>query len=72
MGLHHGPDLTHLRAAKFGLPLLYGQELSMVTGDKNVTLSPSWNKNGQIVIQQQDPLPMTLLSIISDVLVGGN
>jgi len=72
MGLLHGPDLTHLRAAKFGLPSLYGQELSMITGDKDVTLSPSWNKNGQIVIQQQDPLPVTILSIIPDVVVGGN
>jgi len=71
MGLWHGPDLTHMREAKFGLPLLYGQELSMVTEDKSVTLSPSWNKNGQIVIQQRDPLPMTILGIIPDVVVGG-
>jgi hypothetical protein len=72
MGLWHGPDLTHMREAKFGLPLLYGQELSMVTGDRDVTLSPSWNKNGQIVVQQRDPLPMTLLNIIPDVLIGGD
>jgi hypothetical protein len=72
MGLWHGPDLTHMREAKFGLPALYGQELSMITGDKHVTLSPSWNKNGQIVIQQLDPLPMTILGINPDVVVGGN
>jgi len=72
MGLWHGPDLTHMRQAKFGLPSLYGQELSMITGDKDVTLSPSWNKNGQIVIQQRDPLPMTLLAIIPDVIIGGD
>jgi hypothetical protein len=72
MGLWHGPDSTHMREAKFGLPALYGQELSMITGDKHVTLSPSWNKNGQIIVQQRDPLPMTLLSIIPDVVVGGN
>jgi hypothetical protein len=72
MGLYHGPDLDHLRSAKFGLPALYGQELSMVTGDKHVTLSPSWNKNGQIVVQQQDPLPMTVLALIPDVVIGGN
>ena len=72
MGLWHGPDLTHMREAKFGLPALYGQELSMITGDKHITLSPSWNKNGQIVIQQRDPLPMTILGINPDVVVGGN
>jgi len=72
MGLWHGPDTDHMREAKFGLPALYGQELSMITGDKHVTISPSWNKNGQIVIQQRDPLPMTLLGVVPDILVGGN
>jgi hypothetical protein len=72
MGLWHGPDTDHMREAKFGLPALYGQELSMITGDKHVTVSPSWNKNGQIVIQQRDPLPMTLLGVVPDLIVGGN
>ena len=72
MGLWHGPDTDHMREAKFGLPALYGQELSMITGDKHVTVSPSWNKNGQIVIQQRDPLPLTLLGVVPDVIVGGN
>lgn len=72
MGLWHGPDTEHMREAKFGLPALYGQELSMITGDKHVTVSPSWNKNGQIVIQQRDPLPLTLLGVVPDVIVGGN
>jgi len=54
------------------LPSLYGQELSLITADKDVTMSPSWNKGGQIVIQQRDPLPMTVLGIIPDVIIGGN
>jgi hypothetical protein len=72
MGLWHGPDLDHMREAKFGLPLLYGQELSWVTVDKDVTVSPSWNKQGQLIIQQRDPLPMTILGVVPDVVVGGN
>ena len=72
MGLWHGPDTDHMREAKFGLPSLYGQPLNMITADKDVTLSPSWSKNGQIVIQQRDPLPMTILGIIPDVIIGGN
>jgi hypothetical protein len=72
MGLWHGPDLDHMRAAKFGLPSLYGQELSLITADKDLTMSPSWNRGGQIVIQQRDPLPMTVLGIIPDVIIGGN
>ena len=72
MGLWTGPDRTHMREARFGLPSLYGQELPMVSTDKDVTLSPSWNKNGQIVIQQRSPLPMTINGIIPDVFIGGN
>jgi hypothetical protein len=72
MGMWHGPDLDHMRSAKFGLPLNYGQPLDMITGDKDVTLSPSWNKDGQFIVQQRDPLPITVLAIIPDVLVGGD
>jgi hypothetical protein len=43
-----------------------------VTGDKGVTMSPSWNKDGYVVVQQRDPLPMNLLALIPDVAVGGN
>ena len=72
LGLWTGPDVDHMREAKFGLPSQYGQPPSSITGLKELTMSPSWNKNGQIVIQQRDPLPMTILSITPDIIVGGN
>ena len=72
LGLWHGPDRDHMYEAKFGLPRLWGQTIAMITGDKDVTLSPSWNKDGQIVIQQRDPLPATILAVLPDVIVGGN
>ena len=67
-----GPDRDHMREMKYGLVALYGQPPSFITDDKNITLSPSWNKTGQIVVQQRDPLPMTLLALVPDVVVGGN
>ena len=67
-----GPDRQHLKEAKFGMPALYGQPLDMLQGDKDLTLSPSWNKDGRVIIQQRDPLPLTVLSIIPDVVPGGN
>jgi len=72
LGLWTGPDVDHMREAKFGLPSKWGQAPDAVTGLKELTMSPSWNKDGQIVIQQRDPLPMTILSITPDVIVGGN
>jgi hypothetical protein len=30
-----------------------------------------WDRNGQIVVQQQDPLPITVLAIVPQVTVSG-
>ena len=67
-----GPNREQMREIKYGLPKLYGQPNEWVTGNKALTSAPSWNKNGNMVVQQRDPLPMTILSIIPDVTVGGN
>ena len=72
LGFWAGPDADHMREAKFGLPALLGQPPEMVNGDKNVTLSPHWGKDGKYVIQQRDPLPLTILSLIPDAIMGGN
>ncbi len=72
LGGWYGPDLDHMREIKYGLPAQYGQTPDWITGDKDLTMSPSWNKDGQIVIQQRDPLPMTLLALIPEVIPGGN
>ena len=72
LGGWYGPDSDHMREIKYGLPAQYGQPPVWVTGDKGVTMSPSWNKDGYVIVQQRDPLPMNLLALIPDVLVGGN
>jgi hypothetical protein len=61
-----------MREIKYGIAAQYGQTPVWVTGDKGVTMSPSWNKDGYVVVQQRDPLPMNLLALIPDVAVGGN
>ena len=72
LGGWYGPDADHMREIKYGLSSQYGQPPEWVTGDKGVTMSPSWNKDGYVIVQQRDPLPMNLLALIPDVLVGGN
>jgi hypothetical protein len=72
LGGWYGPDRSHMREIKYGLPAQYGQPATWVTGDKGVTMSPSWNKDGYVIVQQRDPLPMNLLALIPDVVAGGN
>ena len=72
LGGFYGPDRDHMREIKYGLSAKYGQPPEWVTGDKGVTMSPSWNKDGYVIVQQRDPLPMNLLALIPDVIVGGN
>ena len=72
LGMWMGSNRDRMREAKFGLPALLGQPPSMLTGDKDVTLPPEWNKDGKYIIQQRDPLPITVLSLIPDAIIGGN
>ena len=72
MGMWHGPTLDAMREATFGLPALYGQPLEMVTEDVDVTMKGDWAKRKQVVIEQRDPLPLTVLTLIPDGKIGGN
>jgi len=72
MGLKVGPDADTLREVKFGVPGTFGQPRILYTGDKDTTLKPAWAKDGQFVIVQDDPMPLTILSVIPDAIVGGN
>tara|TARA_R110000851_G_scaffold174949_2_gene321168 strand:+ start:5783 stop:8815 length:3033 start_codon:yes stop_codon:yes gene_type:complete len=72
MGMWFGPSEDNMREAKFGLPALWGQPLPMVTDDIDVTMRSDWGKRKQIVIEQRDPLPLTILTLIPDGNIGGN
>jgi len=72
LGFWSGVKRDNMREAKFGLPALYGQPPALITGDKDITLTPDWNKDGKYIVQQRDPLPLTILSLIPDAIVGGN
>ena len=72
MGMWSGPDRDHLREASFGLPALYGDVLPLFNGDKYMALSPSWDKDGTVVIRSPEPTPMSILALLTDSFVGGN
>ena len=72
MGMQVGPDVDTMRDVKFGIPAKFGQPRVLFAGDKETTLKPNWSKEGQFVIRQTDPMPLTVLAVIPDALLGGN
>lgn len=70
-GMFVGPNRGKMREWKQRSTEAYGEAISLFTGDFEITLDADWNTNGQIVIQQNDPLPMSVLAVMPDVAVGG-
>lgn len=68
-GLQAGSTFSTLTPFRFdssGAPL--GNAL--FDGDLRTTLDPSWNPYGQICIEQQKPLPVSILGVIPEISVG--
>lgn len=49
----------------------YDDPVANKTGLITVDLDAEWDKNGRVIITQSDPLPLSILSIIPKVTVGG-
>lgn len=50
----------------------YGAIPELTTGVVEVPLSPTWNDHGRVIVRQDDPLPLTILSVAPIYKVGGN
>ena len=70
-GILAGPDEGHLTEFKQRTTEPYGTPAALASGEIRVDVSPSWGDSGQILVRQQNPLPLTLLSVSLDVDVGG-
>lgn len=70
-GITVGPDSSHLSEIKQRTTEGYDQATSATTGIMESTIPATWSKNGRVFIQQTDPLPATILTVIPDVTVGG-
>jgi hypothetical protein len=71
LGMWTGPSEDQMREAKFGMPANYGQPIEMVNDEVTVTLKGDWSKQKRVVIQQRAPLPMAVLALAPDVVMGG-
>ncbi len=47
-----------------------GNATPLFTGDQRINIPSNWNTKGQIAIQQDQPLPMTVLACISEYQLG--
>ena len=70
-GLFIGPSETKLTEYKQRAVEAWNEAIQLYTGDIEITVTPDWTKGGTMVVRQSDPLPMTVLAIMPDVVIGG-
>lgn len=66
-----GPDTAHLTEFKQRQFEPWDASVDPTTAAVEQNIQSTWDKPGRLVIQQLDPLPMTVLSIMPEVTVGG-
>jgi len=49
---------------------LMGFPIDLVTSDERVIMDPLWDVPGQICVQVDDPLPVTVLGVVPEIIVG--
>lgn len=70
-GIYCGETLDNLYEVPQRQYEFYDETIKLASGIVDVKLSSTWNKNGEFYIVQKDPLPMSILSIIPNVTIGG-
>ena len=66
-----GPSFGKLTQYRQRTTEPYGSPPSLVTGLITLAITPSWSDDGAICLRQSDPLPVSVLSMILEVELGG-
>lgn len=66
-GIWAGPDESRLVEHKQRTTEPPGSPPRLKTGQIEITVRPDWNDYGQIIVQQRDPLPLSLVSLTTEV-----
>lgn len=67
MGWSYGlPDLSPLQSVD-----PYGEAVDVTDGEVELLMPPAWSRGGRIVVQQDQPLPLTVLGVTWEVSLGG-
>ena len=70
-GIFVGPQFDNLTEAKQRTTESYGSPPALKTDELCITISPSWSNGGQVCVRQSDPLPLTVISMTAEVVLGG-
>jgi hypothetical protein len=70
-GIFVGPSADRLTEAKQRTSEPYGTPPALKSDEVEVVTTPSWGDHGQTYVRQNDPLPLTLVFITTEVAVGG-
>ena len=69
-GVFVGPSFDALTEMKARTTEPYGVAPAWRTGEFEITIDPMWSRSGAVCIEQRDPVPMTLLSMVIDAEIG--
>ena len=69
-GLEAGPDADHMTEIKWRSGEDYNAPTDLFTGDKKLVISPQWGTDGRVFIRQSQPLPVTILAVIPEMVPG--
>lgn len=70
-GVHVGPTTGRLVEAKQRTTEPYDSPPEMRTGWLHVNVAPKWDDDGGLAIEQDDPLPLTVLALALETVSGG-
>ncbi len=70
-GLKVGPTFSVLTEVKERGPTIFaGTAIPLVTGDERIVIEGQWQEQGQFCIQQDYPLPASVLGVVPELVVG--
>lgn len=70
-GFWAGPTTAKMVEAKWRTNEDYGEPTRLFSGDKELLLDGNWGLSGTVVIQQRDPLPLSINSVAPEIDIGG-
>lgn len=70
-GVKVGPSTGRLVEYKQRTTEPYGAPPGLVTQEINLAISPSWGTDGSVYVRQDNPLPLTVLSMVLEFAAGG-
>ena len=70
-GIFVGPDADNLVEAKQRSTEPYGSPPALKSDEVDVDLMPKWANSGQVFIRQVDPLPLSVVGLTLEVVIGG-